>query len=69
MHKLMEDGGYTPLHCAVFSDLPECCELLLRAGAVASLSLLNISGKTPLDIASGRQNRCQAVLQRYASNG
>jgi hypothetical protein len=59
----------TPLHYAAFCDLPECCELLLRAGAVASLSIRAFDGETPLDIASGRQNRCQAVLQRYASNG
>ena len=29
-------SGCTPLHCAVSRELPECCELLLRAGAVAS---------------------------------
>jgi len=63
------DEGNTPLHYAVIYDLPECCELLLRAGAVASLSLRTRLGEIPLDIASGRQNRCQAVLQRYASNG
>jgi len=62
------DEGNTPLHCAVFHDLPECCEMLLRAGAVASLSIRDRFGKTPLDAAI-RDRSCQSVLARYANNG
>jgi cytohesin len=52
----------TPLHYAAFCDLPECCELLLRAGAVPSLSIRDELGETPLDTASCDQNSCQDML-------
>ena len=63
------NGGTTPLHCAVFHDLPECCEMLLRAGAVASLSIRDRFGRTPLDAAIPYKRSCQSVLARYANNG
>jgi ankyrin repeat protein len=42
-----DNCGYTPLHWAVYQELPECCELLLRAGSQASLSIQNEFGETP----------------------
>ena len=61
-----EDEGYTPLHCAVFGYFPECCEVLLRAGSQASLSIRNRFGETPLEMAVRNQNSCRDVLLRYA---
>ena len=63
-----DDDGKAPLHIAALFDLPECCELLLRAGAVASLSILDNSGNTPMQVASNSQS-CQGVLACYANNG
>ena len=57
-----DDDGKAPLHIAALFDLPECCELLLRAGAVASLSIRDELGETPLDTASCDQNSCQDML-------
>jgi ankyrin repeat protein len=56
-------------HCSGLGFSPECCEMLLRAGAVASLSIRAFDGETPLDIASRRQNSCQEVLLRFANAG
>jgi len=69
--------GCTPLHYAVSGELPECCELLLRAGSQASLSIRDVDGKTPIKsgnhqkyypwgFAAREQQRCKEVLLRYA---
>jgi ankyrin repeat protein len=39
--------GETLLHIAASCDLPECCELLLRAGSQASLIVRISEGYTP----------------------
>ena len=63
------DDGETPLHFAALYESPACCEPLLRAGAVVSLSLRDIDGQTPLYTAFQNKTSCQGVLARYANNG
>jgi len=58
--------GYAPLHYAVYLELPECCEVLSRAGSQASLSMRDMYGETPLETAFVKQNSCRDVLLRYA---
>jgi ankyrin repeat protein len=62
------NDGYTPLHFAVSTKLPQCCKQLLRAGSQASFSIRDENGKTPLEIAFQKRNNCRVVLLRYASS-
>ncbi|KAF5839034.1 ankyrin repeat-containing domain protein, partial [Dunaliella salina] len=61
-------SGNTPLVHAGLNDLPECCEVLLRAGSKAlTIPQSHYKESTPLHKLGYFSHRVRSVLQHYAS--
>eukprot|EP00983_Pelagomonas_calceolata_P127963 1161467-Pelagomonas_calceolata.AAC.4 len=62
---VQKDNGLTPLAHAACNDLPECCEVLLRAGSQA-LYIKGQNSRSPIDKLRNYTGRVRGVLHRYA---